>query len=54
MSDGWEAFAEAATTFEGGYAIGVASYVHSDFHPAISLTADHLVGTVRRRQDQLR
>ena len=34
--------------------LGIASYVHANFHPVTSLRIDSIVGTQRRRLDQLR
>lgn len=55
MQTAWNDFAtdlnDALTT---PVHFGVASYVHSDFHESVSIVCDSIVGTQRRRQDQLR
>jgi hypothetical protein len=53
VKDGWIDFA-ATIDLEIGAQLGVASYKHAAFYPETSLSCDRLVGTQRRRQDQLR
>lgn len=52
MLAGWDAFRDDLNS--NGIELGVASYTWSDFHPVVSIRIDSLVGTQRRRQDQLR
>jgi hypothetical protein len=47
----WIAFAAAMQT--DGWTLGVASYVHADFHPVLSFSMRNQAGTLRRRQNQL-
>lgn len=54
MQAAWEGFVADMATDSNHWILGVASYVHSGFHPVSSLIVDKLVGTQRRRQDQLR
>jgi hypothetical protein len=53
VTDGWVDFA-ASIDLSMGAQLGVASYTHAAFYPETSLSCDRLVGTQRRRQDQLR
>jgi hypothetical protein len=54
MGTAWGAFASALSDPDAGPVLGVASYVHADFHAESSIRVDSLVATQRRRQDQLR
>jgi hypothetical protein len=48
----WSAFLSDMQS--DGFNLGVASYVHADFHVASSLTMSIIPGQIRRRNDQLR
>jgi hypothetical protein len=48
----WNDFADAMAG--DGYDLGVASYVHSDFHPATRIAMDLVPATQRRRADSVR
>jgi len=52
----WNDFATDLNAFGGPVEVefGVASYVHSDFHPSVSITCQALGATQRRRMDKLR
>lgn len=54
MLDGWDQWWDAALAGTPSLQLGVASYVHADFHAISSIRVDTLVATQRRRQDQLR
>lgn len=56
MQTAWNDFATDLDAFGGPVAVhfGVASYVHADFHSSSALVVESLLGTMRRRQDQLR
>lgn len=48
----WNNFANTLQAHD--WELGIASYVHSDFHPVVSIRCDTVLGTQKRRQDQLR
>ena len=52
--DGWEHALAKMATFGLAERFVVASYVHVDAHIILNVSVDELVGTQRRRQDQLR
>lgn len=54
MLASWDYFHDTMLADTPSVQLGVASYVHGDFHPIASIRVDNLVGTQRRRQDQLR
>lgn len=51
---GWEKFQEGLGLASTPASLHVASYVHADSHEVTSFRADRVLGTQRRRQDQLR
>ena len=52
VTAGWVAFANAMAS--AGVALGVASYVHSNWHQAVNVALHDVSGTVGRRQRVLR
>jgi len=54
LADAWASFGADLASGDPAIALGVASYVHEDFNPLIGLSVSPIVGTQRRRQDQLR
>lgn len=54
MVEGWGTFITALPTQSASPELVIASYVHADAHPVTSLRVDNLMGTQRRRLDQLR
>lgn len=50
----WAAFLEAASELDPLISLCVASYTHSDQHVVTGITFRQVLGTQRRRQDQLR
>lgn len=54
MDTAWDNFIADLTTGDPTLVLVVASYVHADAHPVTSHRTNEVLGTVRRRQDQLR
>jgi len=54
MGNSWTAFIEDLLLGSPSIEFGVASYLHSDFHPLTSVLVEQVLGTQRRRQGQLR
>lgn len=54
MQSGWEALLDQFQTAVTGLQLVIASYVHADAHDVTSVRVDSILGTQRRRQDQLR
>lgn len=54
MLSAWGDFLTALPTGTEGVTMVVASYVHADQHAITNIRVDTLIGTQRRRQDQLR
>jgi hypothetical protein len=54
MQTAWESFVSGLAGGAIATLLGVASYTHSDFHDLKSLSVQSVLGTQRRRQDQLR
>lgn len=54
MQDAWDLLLGQWNSPAGDLRLGIASYVHSDFHPVTSARVDGVLGTQRRRQDRLR
>lgn len=55
MQTAWNDFADDLShEVDTSLQFGVASYVHADFHEAVSIVMEGKYGTQRRRQDQLR
>lgn len=50
---GWTEFREDLAGLSNPIQLGVASYVHEDFNPAVATGMRVQVGTIRRRQNQL-
>jgi len=54
LPNAWIEFATALATGDPAMVLGVASYVHEDFEALTTINTPQLLGTMRRRQDQLR
>jgi len=54
MRQGWEDFITALPLQTPSLELVVASYVHADSHQVTNFRVDTILGTQRRRQDQLR
>lgn len=54
MQSGWAAFASALQSGTPEMSLGIASYKHADFNPFTSIRIDPVVGTQRRRVEQIR
>jgi hypothetical protein len=54
MTTGWNAFVAALIAGSPSLHLVVASYKHADAHDVTSIRVDSILGTQRRRQDQLR
>jgi hypothetical protein len=50
----WGQFHDDLLASPSGAELAIASYVHADAHPVTSLRIDSVLGTQRRRQNQLR
>jgi len=53
MTDAWGVFLNAMID-DHGWALGVASYAHADFHQVVNVGAETQTGTQRRRQTRNR
>jgi hypothetical protein len=54
LVDAWNTFLQALFDTDDAWVLTVASYTHSDHHPAEVITFENTIATQRRRQDQLR
>lgn len=52
VNTAWGNFANGLVT--DGFALGVASYLHSNWHQATNVSAENHLGTQRRRNDRIR